>query len=102
MTKHESLARFAAENVMGWSPDSAAARNFNPAESWADAGVLWEKAREKGIFITLSGQPVGPWIGQGIRADASSDSGPRALSLAIAKAFGYGEQAAIDAAEEMK
>ena len=92
MTKNENLARFAAKQVMGWSPDSAAARDFNPAESWADAGMLWEKAAEHGMYFSLESgyrqwrvipqQDDDPYI-------TASNTGPDALTKAICRAFGW-------------
>jgi len=100
MIKNESLARFAATEVMGWSADSAAARDFNPAEVPADMMQLWEKAHQDKVGITLRNDYEG-W--QGTYAGFSivdSDSGPAALTEVVCLAFGWkGEE---DAQVEQK
>ena len=93
MTKNESLACFAATKVMGWSADSAAARDFNPAESWADAGVLWETARERGMYFALesSGRD---WIASSLQNEyvwrfVKASTGPAALTKVVCRELGW-------------
>ena len=87
--------------VEGWNP-----LQRNQQKAWADAGILWEKAAHSGIF-TLSLGPEGvevPSLSPGMKPIRFSniEDGPRAISEAIAKAFGYDEVAAIDAAREKR
>jgi hypothetical protein len=60
--------------------------------SWTDAGMVWEKAREMGIDVCLRGvAPHGDWQAYDTNSDACSifsDSGPRAICEAIARATG--------------
>lgn len=109
MTRDESLIRFCAIRVMGWkiqhhqgvdciySTDGLTFLSYlfkwNPAESWDDMGQVWEKAAKMGHVLQLTN--IGDaWVGKPITSSgdmATCDSGPRAITTAIARAFGYQE-----------
>lgn len=61
-------------------------------DSWADAGMAWDKARERGLRISLYGGAM--WCGvwhKAIAVQIATEyvSGPRALCEAIALATGW-------------
>lgn len=66
----------------------------SPACNWEFAGMVWEKAREMGIYLTLHGKPIGWKAYYPVDAntlllnDVDADSGPRAICLAIYRATG--------------
>lgn len=66
---------------------------WNPFGSWADAGMAWERARERGITVVAYNDERGwhayPMHRPILTTDA--DSGPRAICLAVARATGYTE-----------
>ena len=81
--------------VEGWNP-----LQRNQQKAWGDAGMLWEKATKKGTFaLSMNADGVIAWADHPA-ISVSGDSGPRALSLAIARAFGYEGATALDAAEK--
>jgi hypothetical protein len=115
MTRDESLEKFLAESVMGWEWCEGNAMTmfagrweepnggthlpqfWNPLKSWSDAGQLWERVREKGLQLQLSGWPK-EWFAAfvwraapSVRGDVSADSGPHAITEAIARATGWEE-----------
>jgi len=107
---NESLNRFAATEVMGWSADSAAARDFHPTESWTDAGRLWEKARERGMYFALEGNGRA-WLADSLQNEdvwrdvwrsVKASTGPAALTKVVCRELGWKREqvAAIDAARE--
>lgn len=67
--------------------------NWNPLDSWADAGVVWEKARKMGLHVVLiCSQKEKDWCAwAGKEKIIRSDSGPRALCEAVALATGWKE-----------
>ena len=101
-----ALMRHLAERVMGWKLIAPNALSWDcgdglpyrfdiDLDSWADAGMVWEKAREKGIILSLSGigdrwrvsqtkTYVDEWM-----LDSKTGSGPRAICEAVAKATGW-------------
>jgi hypothetical protein len=115
--RDRSLVKWLAENVMGWHAGiyngvqvwgdkygeqrayalyhNRTVEAWNPLTSWADAGMVWEKAREKELRLELRGYADsweaiwsvsgGPW-----RANTFS-SGPRAICEAVARATGWKE-----------
>lgn len=91
-----ALVRHLAERVMGCTPDQIERwgldPHWNPLDSWADAGMVWERARKMGIWIELSG--ADNWRATFDRAGGSyitlpCDSGPRAISEAVGRATGF-------------
>jgi len=112
--RDQSLVRFCAETVMGWRPrihpggvillywDDKDQRyifgsHWNPLDSWADAGMLWEKAREKGTEVELIGriEPFSkPWDVTAANSEEDiftgfAHFGSRAITEVIARAFGW-------------
>jgi hypothetical protein len=59
--------------------------------SWADAGMVWERAREMGHEIMLVGVPLESWMAGQPMSDEPEihDSGPRAICEAVARATGW-------------
>jgi hypothetical protein len=112
-SRDESIVRFAAEKVMGWhklpaptdswlSHDGrfAAPPNWNPLDSWADMGMLWEKAAGLGVTLRVTcTATMQTWSAVAVSADNNApvrcveddNSGPRAITEAIVKAFGWKE-----------
>lgn len=117
MTRDESLKAFCATEVMGWhhghfgyggcwygaNEEFKDGPHWNPAENGSDMMQLWERAVEKfSIRLTSPFSPGDKWHGgvtpAGVtgwngRPDwqASAASGPRAITEAIAKAYGWKE-----------
>ena len=112
----QSLIRFLAEKVMGWKLETnhygdLVAKGYgtlqdgmtgtwywNPLDFWTDAGMLWEKAAKDGKSIHLELEPFSvkgicrDWQHGELVPMLCADSGPHALSFAIARAFGYEEE----------
>jgi len=73
-------------------------RRLDPT-SWLDAGMVWERAREMGVYVTLHGNPKEGWkayypidLHRSLTLErADADSGPLALCLAVARATGWEE-----------
>ena len=103
--RKQSQIRWLATKVMGWEPYKRG-EWFDTHEghastirldSWADAGMVWERAREMEVRVILAGDmdtweaevyPEGGWIGLVCHAV----SGPRAICEAVAKATGFLEE----------
>jgi len=111
MTRDQSLVRFCAETVMEWTPRMhpgsdillywedvnqryVFGSHWNPPNSWADAGQVWEKAAKKHVL----GLKLGPAIRPNAKATVYEitgitvpygTSGPRAITEAVARAFGW-------------
>ena len=113
----QRLIRFLAEKVMRWPryedwvlekqqaegyyADNYVCyreRGWNPLDFWTDAGMLWEKAAKVGKSIHLELEPFSvkglcrDWQHGELVPMLCADSGPHALSFAIARAFGYEEE----------
>ena len=71
---------------------------WNPLDSWADAGMVWDTARARGIWLRLSGVRDG-WVAVNIETGDGQlrDSGPRAICEAVAKATGWEPEGGSDA-----
>jgi hypothetical protein len=66
---------------------------WQPLDSWADAGMVWEKARGMGIRLELHGRPESTWYCSWKPTYCvTEDSGPRAICEAIARATGFEEE----------
>jgi hypothetical protein len=102
----KSLVEHLATRVMGWNRQGSIYLWFDSAghpirtndinlDSWADAGQVWEKAREMGHTLTLLGFPdeqdkhLARAGCPGSFGEAFSASGPRAICEAVARATGY-------------
>jgi len=107
----QRLIRFLAERVMGWIIQQNHYGDFhagdkrlmdgmtgkwdwNPAESWADAGMLWEKVP----LLTVRGlmhTPTGPKYSASLYDKNAkfihvwADTVPLVICKALATAFGY-------------
>ena len=96
-----------ATKVMGWTPWSGDQFRYVTKDtygtyrlgtidldSWADAGMVWERAREMGIQLDLIG--ADKWFGRIWNGPNSvqylGDSGPRAICEAIYRATGGTEE----------
>ena len=97
-----AIVRHLAQVVMGWQSSHSDYQRgpWNPLDSWADAGAVWEKAREMGTYRWLSAQPGFQWamFDPNVEDDLGSqaDSGPRAICEAVARATGYEAKEAGD------
>ena len=103
--RDDSLKAHLATKVMGrregarspsgarvWIDDATGGAYYDSSlDSWADAGKAWEKAREMGIVISLTGAPLAPWMAQTISHDSKDASGPRAICEAVAMVTGWEE-----------
>ncbi len=113
--RDKSLIHHLAEKVMGWRVDDEhivpgdlfvrdgavwierrdRERHWNPLESWADAGMVWERVREMGIQLDLIASSD-RWFGRIWQGPASTQyqatSAPRAISEAVAFATGWVEE----------
>lgn len=117
MENDDKLIRFLAEKVMDYRLDAfvdddgvwvvddtyiCGRRLWNPLregrEGWADAGMLWERVQSdtrfdvglQGFFGNYKGL-VAERHGTEAMVGALCASGPRAISLAIARAYGWKE-----------
>lgn len=101
MSDQQAKIRHLAEKVMGWSAspgysnvrmDAVTNGHWNPFTSWADAGVLWEKAREGRIHVEVYSPPDFGWsaiLWDGWKETRIfTDSGPAAIAGAIWMATG--------------
>lgn len=116
--RDESMIRHLAGKVMGWQIEytnskkralvshgdgtyrllwtnhsDESAMLWRPRDSWADAGMVWERAREIGHEIMMCGVPLEGYMAGQPMSDTpvKADSGPRALCGAVAKATGWVE-----------
>jgi hypothetical protein len=92
-----SLVEHLATKVCGIWDYKQGETVFYPLDSWADAGMVWEKARKMGIYIMLRGAPALEWGAYYpdddgfVLAFVSSNSAPRAICGAVAMATGWKE-----------
>jgi hypothetical protein len=106
VTRDKSLVRFLAEKVLGWrwggSPSlwrdtdgkCQAWELWNPIENGSDAFRLWRRAQRAGIYVLLCPQGAPEdWDAKVLNTEIEilDNSGTRALSEAIARAYGWKE-----------
>jgi hypothetical protein len=93
-----SLVEHLATKVMGWDERERLICQHGPhpfgLDSWADAGTVWGKARERGIELHLVGSPRHEWEGRYVPETSMyqinfANSGPRAICLAVARATNW-------------
>jgi hypothetical protein len=104
--QRRDLVEHLATRVMEWHEDGGfwlgndttklvdwkASPSWNPLEDPAAMMQVWEKAREMGISLSLTGDSFG-WMvedsGDAEQCMAESDSPCEALSLAVGRATGF-------------
>ena len=84
--QRRSLVEWLGRKVMGWEGEIG-----HWEIDWPFAGMVWERAREMGIMLSLVGDSTGWSVDDGESLDfvAGGPSGPLAISLAIARATGW-------------
>ena len=89
--QRRSLVEWLGRKVMGWEGEIGHWRI-----EWPFAGMVWDKAREMQVFAVLRGQVDHRWYATAsdmkteiMSGNVFADSGPLAISLAIARATGF-------------